>query len=138
MGCLGVWVLGTLNYSIFIIHYSLFIYLSELDINERTTHVEPLKTRHIWKPRSYKELYEDCRKNDIDLNKIKDKLLENEDTTACAASLYAYYKYFSQYEHYSERGDGDSRAPFGEDNIKIVKTFSHLLSALRIAEKNCK
>lgn len=34
-----------------------------------------------------------------------------------AKRAYHYYKYFSQYEHFSEEGQGDILVPFGDDNI---------------------
>lgn len=37
--------------------------------------------------------------------------------SAVVTRLNAYYKYFSQYEHFSEQGCGDSLAPFGDDNV---------------------
>lgn len=44
-----------------------------------------------------------------------------------AKRAYQYYKYFSQYEHFSEEGQGDILVPFGEDNI-------HFPSAMKVIE----
>jgi hypothetical protein len=41
---------------------------------------------------------------------------------------YQYYKYFSQYEHFSENGQGDILVPFGDDNI-------HFPSAMGVIEE---
>lgn len=41
--------------------------------------------------------------------------------------VYQYYKYFSQYEHFSENGQGDILVPFGEDNV-------HFPSAMKVIE----
>lgn len=42
---------------------------------------------------------------------------------------YQYYKYFSQYEHFSEEGQGDILVPFGDDNI-------HFPSAMGVIEES--
>ena len=57
-------------------------------------------------------------------SQTKDKHLEEE------LKLFAYYKYFSQWEHFSENGTGDILANFGEDNIKLPMTFGHISQAL--------
>ena len=44
--------------------------------------------------------------------------LQNEPTFGdLAKRAYQYYRYFSQYEHFSEEGQGDIFVPFGDDNI---------------------
>ena len=40
--------------------------------------------------------------------------------------LNAYYKYFSQYEHFSEQGFGDNLAPFGDDNVSFPAAIDAL------------
>lgn len=57
----------------------------------------------------------------------KDFLIQQEGLNVVATRLYHYYKYFSQYEHFSENGQGDVFASLeddGNDNI-------HLPSAIR-------
>lgn len=51
-------------------------------------------------------------------------------------SLYAYYKYFSQYEHFSELGTGDATQDFGEDNIKFPRAFDYIEETLNKMLKN--
>ena len=46
-----------------------------------------------------------------------------------AKRAYQYYKYFSQYEHFSEEGQGDILVPFGDDNI-------HFPSAMGVIEES--
>ena len=46
--------------------------------------------------------------------------------------LNAYYKYFSQYEHFSEQGYGDSLAPFGDDNASFPSVIDALEAGLRV------
>lgn len=60
---------------------------------------------------------------------IKDQLeylQRNEALSAIATRLYHYYKYFSQYEHFSENGQGDVLATSEGDNDNI-----HFPSAIR-------
>lgn len=45
-----------------------------------------------------------------------------------AKRAYQYYRYFSQYEHFSEEGQGDILVPFGEDNV-------HFPSAMDVVEE---
>lgn len=97
-------------------------YLGDLSINKDIQKIEPLKERFIWKPREYKEIYDGCKREDDTLKKMKDSLSNNPNYANIYNSLYAYYKYFSQYEHYSPRGDGDSLADFGNDNINFKKS----------------
>lgn len=75
-------------------------------------------------PRS--EIYDGCKRRDTLLNVLKDKVISDTGVRGCVRILVAYYKYFSQYEHYSECGKGDSAAPFGRDNIRYEKVFDHL------------
>lgn len=42
---------------------------------------------------------------------------------------YQYYKYFSQYEHFSENGQGDILVTFGDDNV-------HFPSAMKVIEES--
>ncbi len=49
--------------------------------------------------------------------------------------LNAYYKYFSQYEHFSEQGFGDSLAPFGDDNVSFPAAIDALEMGMRLVVK---
>lgn len=46
--------------------------------------------------------------------------------------LNAYYKYFSQYEHFSEQGCGDSVASFGDDNVSFPSAIDALEEGLKV------
>ena len=107
-------------------------YLSELAAKAEVDQLQPLNERQMWKARDLKEIYEGCKKSDIAISNIKYLLSKKEKSGECAKNLYAYYKYFSQYEHYSPRGNGDSLADFGDDNIRFEKTFAHLEECLRL------
>lgn len=49
--------------------------------------------------------------------------------------LNAYYRYFSQYEHFSEQGYGDSIAPFGSDNVSFPLAIDALEEGLKVIVK---
>ena len=49
--------------------------------------------------------------------------------------LNAYYRYFSQYEHFSEQGCGDSLAPFGSDNVSFPLAIDALEEGLKVVVK---
>jgi hypothetical protein len=52
--------------------------------------------------------------------------------TAVVTRLNAYYKYFSQYEHFSEQGFGDSLVPFGDDNVSFPAAIDALEKGMRL------
>lgn len=114
-------------------------FLQHLDFNDKmfaqrkdSGTIPPLQEQFMWKPRAYSSLYEGCLKSDGEFKHIKELLGQNENLADNVNSLYAYYKYFSQYEHFSQMGDGDSLVPFGEDNIRFEKTFYHIGQAVRL------
>ena len=56
-----------------------------------------------------------------------------------ATRLFHYYKYFSQYEHFSENGQGDALASSekdGNDNIHLPSAIRALNSGLEIVMNN--
>ena len=106
-------------------------FLEDLSINENNGTIIPLNERYTWRAREFKDIYEGCKRSDADIRNMKDKLTCNRDIEDCVRCLYAYYKYFSQFEHYSQRGDGDSLADFGNDNIKFEKVFIHLENCIK-------
>ena len=55
--------------------------------------------------------------------------------SAVVTRLNAYYKYFSQYEHFSEQGFGDSLAPFGDDNVSFPAAIDALEKWMRFVVK---
>lgn len=99
-------------------------YLHELKPTD--AEIGPMCERNMWQAQDYKDIYEGCKRSDADLRKMKDKLIDCDAMGDCVKSLYAYYKYFSQYEHFSQRGNGDSIVDFGCDNIRFEKVFTHL------------
>ncbi len=107
-------------------------YINELELNKKNTTIEPLNERYIWKAPNIKDIYDGCKKTDIEIKSIRNSLCNDNRFGECVKNLYAYYKYFSQYEHYSQRGNGDSLADFGFDNIRFEKTIIHLEACLRL------
>ena len=56
-------------------------------------------------------------------------LQNNQSFAELSKRAYQYYKYFSQYVHFSENGQGDILVPFGEDNV-------HFPSAMKLIEES--
>ena len=107
-------------------------FIQDLDINEKTKEIVPMKERFIWKARNPKDIYSDYKITDGLLKSMKDDLSNDDEIGKCVNHLYAYYKYFSQYEHYSERGYGDSLANFGDDNIRFEKVFDYIEESVQL------
>lgn len=60
------------------------------------------------------------------MSRIKDYLIGIPEIKAVVTQLYHYYKYFSQYEHFSENGQGDLLVTAGEngnDNIYFTSAI---------------
>ncbi len=57
------------------------------------------------------------------LKQIMKALSKDSELGRLVCSLYAYYKYFSQYEHFLELGTGNATQDFGNDNIKFPMIF---------------
>ena len=74
----------------------------------------------------------------ITIKRIVEVLRNNQYTAEVSRRLYAYYKYFSQYEHFSESGYGDTLADFDKDNISFEKAFECLISGMYLLLENIK
>lgn len=74
----------------------------------------------------------------ITLKGIVDTLRKNKYTSIIARKLFAYYKYFSQYEHFSEFGYGDALVDFGNDNVSFEKALDCLRSSIDMLLENIK
>ncbi len=103
----------------------------DLQFNVSLSELGPMNERSMWKARDPKTIYSDYKTSDGKLKYMKDEISGDDAIGSCVTNLYAYYKYFSQYEHFSERGEGDSLANFGDDNIKFVKVFSYIEEATK-------
>ena len=90
----------------------------------------PGDERHMRKARNRKEYLTDGKNDDSNIRNMAKALSKDDQLSSCADSLFAYYKYFSQWEHFSENGAGDILADFGENNIKIPMAFGQINHAL--------
>ena len=70
---------------------------------------------------------------------VADFLIKIPELEKVATRLYHYYKYFSQYEHFSENGQGDvlaSSGKDGNDNIHLPSAIIALSAGVEIMMKN--
>ena len=75
----------------------------------------------------------------INTKNIADFLIRIPELENVATRLYHYYKYFSQYEHFSENGQGDVLASLGKDgndNIHLPSAIIALSAGVEIMMKN--
>lgn len=71
----------------------------------------------------------------ITTKQMKEALATDPLLSPIVCKLYAYYKYFSQYEHFSDNGHGDSLADFGKDNVSYEKAIHALEKGLELMLK---
>ncbi len=71
----------------------------------------------------------------LTISRMVDLVRSKKKHEACVNRLNSYYKYFSQYEHFSEQGHGDSLAPFGNDNVSFPLALDALEKGLKIIVK---
>ena len=91
---------------------------------------EKLKTKAV-KSKDIRTIHESWPENltianMVDFVKTKPKQVD------IVNRLNAYYKYFSQYEHFSELGYGDSLASFGDDNVSFPSAIDALEDGLKV------
>ena len=75
----------------------------------------------------------------INTKEVVNFLIRIPELEKVATRLFHYYKYFSQYEHFSENGQGDvlvSSEKDGNDNIHLPSAIRALNSGLEIVMKN--
>ena len=75
----------------------------------------------------------------INTKNIADFLIRIPELENVATRLYHYYKYFTQYEHFSESGQGDvlaSSGKDGNDNIHLPSAIIALSAGVEIMMKN--
>ena len=78
---------------------------------------EKLKTRAV-KTKDLR-IAHDARPGNLNIAGMVEYVKTNTKHGRVVNRLNAYYRYFSQYEHFSEQGCGDSLAPFGSDNVSF-------------------
>ena len=62
----------------------------------------------------------------VTLDKMVKAIKKSDELKILGKQLYAYYKYFSQYEHFSEAAHGDALVDFGLDNVSYEKAIEVL------------
>ena len=79
------------------------------------------------------------RAKSVKTKDVVDFLISIADLRKVATRLYHYYKYFSQYEHFSENGQGDvlvSSEKSGNDNIHLPSAIRALSAGVEIVVNN--
>ena len=79
------------------------------------------------------------RAKSVKTKDIVDFLISIPELRKVATRLYHYYKYFSQYEHFSENGQGDVLAASdkdGNDNIHLPSAIRALSAGVEIVMHN--
>lgn len=71
----------------------------------------------------------------VTLDKMVKAIKKNDELKGLGTQLYAYYKYFSQYEHFSEAAHGDALVDFGMDNVSYEKAIEALRKGLQTIEE---
>lgn len=74
----------------------------------------------------------------ITLQDMVKVMQKNEDMKTIGKQLYAYYKYFSQYEHFSEAAHGDALVDFGLDNVSYEKAIDAIDNGVHMILENTK
>ena len=109
-----------------------FLGLLTLDDNP-----EDMTVRKQSKPELKDEGFSTTRS--INTKNIADFLIRIPELEKVATRLYHYYKYFSQYEHFSENGQADvlaSSEKAGNDNIHLPSAIKALSAGVEIAMNN--
>ena len=76
---------------------------------------------------------------DYTIKQMKEALANDPLLSPIVCKLYAYYKYFSQYAHFSENGQGDVLAALdkdGNDNIHLPSAIKALSAGVEIVMNN--
>lgn len=82
--------------------------------------------------RPRKDFRSDNSNGSVTLKDMYDALSSDVKYGEVIKSAYAYYKYFSQYEHFSRNGFGEALAKPSEDNINLVQAVNRLDKACGI------
>ena len=94
---------------------------------------EKLKTRAV-KTKDLR-IAHDARPGNLNIAGMVEYVKTNTKHGRVVNRLNAYYRYFSQYEHFSEQGCGDSLAPFGSDNVSFPLAIDALEEGLKVVVK---
>lgn len=94
---------------------------------------EKLKTKAV-KSKDLRTIHESWPEN-LTIASMVDYVRTKPKQVDIVNRLNAYYKYFSQYEHFSEQGYGDSLASFGDDNVSFPSAIDTLEKGLKVVVK---
>lgn len=104
--------------------------------NKNYDQIKSCGERFLWKARNKKEVRslvpENEVKNELNIKIVFETLKRIPQYSECAKNLYAYYKYFSQYEHFSESGFGDAIADFSNDNVNFEMALVRLEESISV------
>lgn len=103
------------------------------------TEIVPGKERYIWGVTPKNEIRtlipKGDVKNELNISTICSSLKNVDIYAGCADNLYAYYKYFSQYEHFSEAGYGNTIVSSEDDNVDMVKAIERLAESVDLIKR---
>ena len=94
---------------------------------------EKLKTRTL-KNKDLRTTH-DVRPGNLNIASMVDYVKTKTKHGCVVNRLNAYYRYFSQYEHFSEQGYGDSLASFGDDNVSFPSAIDALEEGLKVVAR---
>lgn len=114
-------------------------YLSYLEPNKEPDEVELGHERDLWRVTPRKKIrtliLDKKAANELNIKNIWEYLKEREKYAECANILFTYYKYFSQYEHFSESSFGDSTVPLDVDHVNLVRAVERLSEAFGMIQR---
>ena len=92
----------------------------------------------LYKEEVRRQIPENEVKNELNIKVVFETLKRIPQYSECAKNLYAYYKYFSQYEHFSESGFGDAIADFSNDNVNFEMALVRLEESISVIQEELK
>lgn len=98
-------------------------FLDWLEINDKFNIKDGQPIFRMWKAQDVKP---------YKTSKAKKALMQNLSMNPLIQRLYSYFKYFSQYEHFSESGHGDTLVDFGDDNVSFPQALDAINEATAI------
>lgn len=114
-------------------------YLEYLEPNKDPIEVEVGHERDIWRVTPRKKIRtlipEKKVTNELNIKSMWEYLKERENYAECASFLFSYYKYFSQYEHFSESSFGDATVSLDVDHVNLVKAVERLSESIGVIQQ---
>lgn len=108
--------------------------LQYLEPYKKPIAIETGHERDLWKVASKKNIRtliaKDKINQELNLKTIYEYLLRKNQYSEYVKNIFGYYKYYSQYEHFSESGFGNAIAPNDSDNVDMTKAIARLSEAI--------